>query len=44
VTKCTTKQLWREMAYFGFQFHRDLVSHGGEDRAAVRKAWGGEGG
>lgn len=36
-TKYITKQLWREMAYFGFQFQKNLVSHGGEDRAADRE-------
>lgn len=40
VTKCTTKQLWKEMASFGFQFQRDLVSHSGEDRAADREGMG----
>lgn len=36
-TKYITKQLWGEMAYFGFQFQKNLVSHGGEDRAADRE-------
>lgn len=43
VTKCTTKQLWSEMAYLGFQFRRDPVSHGGKTEQPTGRAWGGGG-